>query len=141
MVYKIVKLSDVLYYIYWAQDASAKDGYQFVSELEQLLMNADHKLCFISDLRYGCITQVDVLRKLSQLSTHPNWGAGTSFVSPASSIFSRFFDRLLRMRHREDPAWTTPDQAITYLEMIFPGVTKNIDWDKVIAGSHPEVNA
>lgn len=140
-VYRIVMLSDALCYIHWAQDASLKDGYQFVADLERILNQRPNKIYFISDLRLGCITQVEVLRKLSHLGAHPNWGGGTSFVSPTSSIFSRFFDRLQRAHRQEDATWPTPEQAITYIEMLSPGITKGIDWERVLAGEFPEAKA
>ncbi len=134
MNYSITKLSERLCFIRWTQDASDAEALEFVIELAAILEQSTVSLFFLSDLTRGCITQLDGLRRLADLTTHPNWGGSTSFASMSSSVFSSLFGRLVNTRQQDDRTYMNPQEALDYLERLLPGITKDIDWSAILNG-------
>jgi len=132
MNYRVRKLSEQLVYIRWLQRPSAVEGYEFVQDLRDILNESPQPLYFISDLRKGQITDVQVLRQLGDLTKHAYWAGSTAFSELISSkVFVDVFTSLAQQRTRE--IWPTAQEALAYLESICPGVTTDIDWDDVLS--------
>jgi hypothetical protein len=132
MPYTIIKLSERLYFIRWMADATDEEATRFIAEMTLFLDQAENPLYFISDLTRGCITQLDVLRRLADLTTHRNWSGSTSFASISSSVFSNLFARLASTRQKDDRTFTNLHDALDYLEELAPGITDRIDWDDLL---------
>lgn len=135
MSYIITKLSERLYFIRWTEDATSDEASQFVIELRTILEQSTVPICFFSDLTRGCITQLDALRHLADLATHPNWNCSTSFASMSSSVFSSLFGRLVSARQQSDQTFMNPQDALDYLERLVPGITDQLDWDTILNDS------
>ncbi|MCC6612879.1 MAG: hypothetical protein IT320_05325 [Anaerolineae bacterium] len=137
MNYRVRKLSEKLYYIRWLQRPSAVEGYEFIEDLRDLLDEVSQPIYFISDLRKGQITDVQVLRQLGDLTKHEHWAGSTAFSELiASKVFVNVFTSLAQQRTRE--IWPTAQEALAYLESVAPGVTADIDWDNVLSDGHAQ---
>lgn len=135
MDYKLIKISDDLVFIKWYRTplVGADSEQQFLNDIELHLNQADRPIYFISDLRAGRIVNIDVLRRMAGLATHPNWGGGTSFSdNPLTSIFADVFARFAKRANRQDQIWYSPKEAIKFLETLKPGITEGIDWDRLL---------
>jgi hypothetical protein len=133
MAYAITKLSERLYLIRWSADATTEEANEYLAELAQILDQTSIPIYFISDLRRGCITQLSALRRLANLATHPNWGGSTAFGSMSSAVFSSLFERFTSNRQQGDRTYTDAQEAITYLETLFQGITAAIDWERILS--------
>ncbi|MBE0689356.1 MAG: hypothetical protein IH587_04460 [Anaerolineae bacterium] len=132
MSYSVHKLSERLYYIRWLKPPTSAEGHAFVDSLGRLLEESPQPVYFISDLRNGQITDVQVLRRLGGLTKHEKWAGSTAFSERiASKVFVNLFTALAQTRHRE--IWPTAEEALAYLESVCPGLTANIDWQDVLA--------
>lgn len=134
MAYAIIKLSERLYLIRWSADATTEEANQYLAELAQVLEQTITPIYFISDLTHGCITQLFALRRLANLATHPHWGGSTAFGSMSSAVFSSLFERFTSTRQHSDRTYTDPQEALAYLESLLPGITADIDWERILSG-------
>jgi hypothetical protein len=136
MPFTFTALPNNLYFIRWeGGKATRTDGQQYILMFESLLAKATSPIYFITDLRQGHIGDIDILRRLSKLSSHPFWGGGTAFGNaPESEVFASFFARMVERQRRDDDVWPRPEQALAYLEALKPGITQGIDWAALIEG-------
>lgn len=132
--YEFMRLSDELVLISWHRTpSSAKIEQQFVNELRQLLDSATIPQYIISDLRRGRIVTVRILSQLGQLTAHPNIGGSTAFShDPLTNIFVATFKRLTGKYKSRNETFDTPEEALAFVESLKPGITNNIDWEKII---------
>ncbi|MEP7284873.1 MAG: hypothetical protein ABI947_03795 [Chloroflexota bacterium] len=131
-LYKITVYNNQLVYIKWQGIPLPTECTEFLTELTALLDNAVAPLAIISDLRKGHITDVQALRTLSNLASHPNVVGSSSFGDTAGTkvyggVFSRFVGNKNNHLIRERLSL-----ALSDLEKLKPGVTQNIDWDSLI---------
>lgn len=132
-VYEFHKLKPELYLIVWCDFPTALQGEKFLQELQAIVEHADRKVCFLSDLRRGYIKDTLQISKLSKVIAHPNCGPTTAFGSMGSQVFVGVTHRLLQRAQRNDFGWATLRDALKYLEEMQPGITADIEWDKVVA--------
>lgn len=133
MIYEIKAIKPTLFLITWNGYPSNGEAAQFIRELTALLNNAKEALYFISDLRKGCIVNVRMVSQLVALTQHPKWGGSTAFSKqPISRIFLNSFERLLPEAKGDNNTFEHPEEAISYLEMLAPELTKDVNWQEFI---------
>jgi hypothetical protein len=135
MDYEISRLSESLVYIRWLQTPSLNSASerQYLVDVTKLLDEASTPQYFVSDLRYGRIVTVTILRRLGGLTKHANWGGSTAFSSnPVTSIMVGFFSRFAHKERPQDEIWNTPEEALAYLESIQPNITADLDWNAIL---------
>ncbi len=128
------RLSDKIVLITWTRtpDKTAEEDY--LKQLGEQLDQAEHPLYFISDLRKGRIIGMRSIQKLSEFTAHKNWAGSTAFSKdPVSKILLNSFKALSAKSESRNEMHTTPEEAISFIESLEPGITKDIDWDTVLA--------
>lgn len=128
------RLSDRLVLITWTRtpDKTAEEDY--LKQLGELLDAAEKPTYFISDIRKGRIIGMRSIQKLSEFTAHKNWAGSTAFSKdPVSKILLNSFKALSAKSESRNEMHTTPEEAISFIESLEPGITKDIDWDKVLA--------
>ena len=130
MVYNIRAMNKQLFFISWKYTPNSKEAGDFVKDIEKLLDAAADLIYFISDLRRGRIIDTRIIQQLSALSEHPNWGGSSAFTQDAiSKIFVSNFRRMIIKGQEKNSMFDRPEQALTFLESIEPGLTKDIPWN------------
>ncbi len=144
MDYQITRVSDVLWFIRWYNEPSSPETEpNFLADLLYILDHTDKLVYFISDLRQGCITNVETLRRLGEMTRHPVWGGSSAFSGSSSlqegTLYTKHFVNLFSKysehdKHRfvKEEFWFTPEDALAHLEVIAPGITAGIDWSQLI---------
>lgn len=135
MDYKITKLTDELVFIRWYRTPAPhmRAEEQYLKELEQLLNEADAPLYLISDLRKGRIANLRSIQRLSALTQHKNWAGSTAFSQDSvTSLLVHSFQIFAHNTQTRNEMQTTPEQALSFIESLKPGLTKDIDWVKVL---------
>lgn len=143
MDYQITRVSHALWFIRWYNEPSSSETEtSFLADLQALLDKADQPIYFISDLRQGCITNVETLRQLGEMTRHPLWGGSSAFTGGSlqeGALYTRHFVNLFSKyseheKHRlvNEELWFTPEDALMHLEAIAPGITAEIDWYALI---------
>lgn len=135
MDYIITRLNDELVFIRWYRTPAAHSGCedQFLAELECLLNESPVPMFFISDLRKGRIANVRSIQRLGALTRHKNWAGSTAFSKdPVTSLLVRSFQMFARTAQSKNEIQTTPEEALSFIESLKPGVTNGIDWTKVL---------
>lgn len=131
MHYRITQLKDNLVYIKWyrAPQPHSKLVKEFIGDLQTHLNAASAGIFFISDLRQGRITDMHIIQQLAELTRHPHWAGSTAFSDNyASTVLVRSFSTFAGQPKDHREIWTTPEEAIAYLESLKPGLTEGIDW-------------
>lgn len=132
MDYEFTQLSPNLVFIRWYNNPTSPDiERQFVEDLKNIVDRAVQPTYFFSDLRQGCISNVHTLRKMGELTRHPNWGGGAALGKKLSTdMFVNTFERL-SVDRKGDRMLYTVSSALDVLEAQKTGITKNIDWSLV----------
>jgi hypothetical protein len=131
MYYQITLLKDNLVYIKWyrAARSNTHSVKEFIADLQGRLNAASAGLYFISDLRQGRIVDMRVIQQLAGLSKHEHWAGSTAFSdNPVSNVLVRSFSTFAGQPKEHREIWTTPEEAIAYLEAMKPGITDGVDW-------------
>ena len=134
MRYEIKQANQHVYFIKWyvSPDDEMSTGRQFIKDLQLVLNSRQVPAFFISDLREARIRDVSILRRLAELSRHPNWGGGTAFASDlTSSVYQGFFQKIAEA---EGDLTDTLEGSIASIEAMQPGVTADIDWESILGG-------
>ncbi|MBI5667333.1 MAG: hypothetical protein HZC41_04935 [Chloroflexi bacterium] len=135
MDYKITRLTDELIFIRWYRTPTVHSGSeeQFLTELERLLNESSGPLYFISDLRRGRIANVRSIQRLGALTQHKNWAGSTAFSrDPVTSLLVRSFQLFAHSAQSKNEMQSTPEEALSFIESLKPGVTEGVDWVKVL---------
>lgn len=135
MDYKIARLTDELVFIRWYRTPAthADCEARYLTELERLLNESPVPLYFISDLRQGRIANVRTIQKLGALTQHKNWAGSTAFSKdPITSMLVRSFKSFATSGTSRNEMQTTPEQALSFIETLKPGLTEGIEWDKIL---------
>ncbi|HEX2907629.1 MAG TPA: hypothetical protein VHO69_12245 [Phototrophicaceae bacterium] len=135
MDYQIKKLTDELIFIQWRQTPTVNSEVenQYLKELEQLLTAAPQPVYFLSDLRSGRIVNLRAIRRLGELTQHRNWAGSTAFSKdPITSLLVRSFQSYAQKSPSKNEMQTTPEEALSFLEALKPGLTEGIDWPTVL---------
>lgn len=141
MDYRITRVSNKMVFIRWfGEPENTKSEDQFIHELKAVLDEADNPVYILSDLREGRLKNVEAIRKLADLvEHHPNFSGGTSF---SHDIYTPLFVGLYSKFSHQDKTvreiWPSLQEALSYLESLAPGVTQNIDWDRLISSTASE---
>lgn len=133
--YEIIRLSPELVFICWHRSPGRNAGTEekYLAEIKTLLDDAEQPLYFMSDLRKGRIIDIRVINQLVDLTRHRNWAGSTAFSqSPISKIFAGTFVRFSSTSASTNEMQDKPEEAIAFLESLKPGLTRNIDWNRVI---------
>lgn len=142
MDYQIKRLTESLVYIKWLRTPSlnSQSERQYVVDVQKLLDDASSPQYFISDLRKGRIVTVNILRQLGRFTEHKNWGGSTAFSkNPVTSIMVDVFSRFAHKERPQDEIWTTPEEALAYLETLKPKITEGINWNAVLNNDNASV--
>lgn len=131
MPYTFIPLNSRLYLIRWERNPTADESEEFLRAFKQMLDEAPQPVATISDLRKGCITDVQVIRRLSQLCQSKKFLCGSSFGGVSGQMFAGVFERLMARQDRDDSAFATAEEALRYLESLHPTITDNIDLNVV----------
>ncbi len=135
--YKVVQLTSELVYIKWhrfAQDDQYVEEQRYIDDIQALLDNAAHPLFFLSDLRGGRIMDITRLKQLAELTHHPNWAGSAAFAKdPLATIFVGVFRQLTRQDQQHPEIYEQPEEAVSFLESLKPGLTTGIDWAAVLS--------
>lgn len=137
MDYKIISLSDELVFIRWYHTPphNSTVGDHFVLEIKHLLEAAQRPLYFISDLRRGRIVSMRVIQNLAKLTEHPLWGGSTAFTGdPVTMMFVRSFKTFSTPSGTRNEIQKTPEEALSFLETLKPGITAGINWQELVSG-------
>lgn len=139
MSYKILMLNPNLYYIKWFEipkpNSTLMKNYFF--ELNAILDSEEHPVYFLSDLRDGHITNIHLLLQLARVLDHKNFGGCSYFSDKTAAARDVNMFRFVQSSGNSNKhiLFSTPDEAITYLETMQDGITKQIDWDEVLNGA------
>lgn len=135
MFFKFTRLSEQLVYIRWYDTPAIGDPaeVQFLEEAKAIIKTAEKPQYFISDLRKGRLTNIEVLHKLGSVARHPMWGGGTGFThDPLSKIFAGIYVRFAKNAQDRDAMFERPEDALKFLESLKEGITQGIDWAEVL---------
>ncbi|MBL8165670.1 MAG: hypothetical protein JNJ61_27040 [Anaerolineae bacterium] len=135
MYYRITPLKENLIYIKWyrAPRPNTHTVKEFITDLQTRLDTASVGLYFISDLRQGRIVDMRVIQQLAGLSKHERWAGSTAFSdNPVSNVLVRSFSRFAGQPKEHREIWTTPEEAIAYLESVKPGLSDEVDWKTLL---------
>jgi hypothetical protein len=135
MYFQFTRLNEHLFYICWYDTPPLGDSaeLQFLEEAKKIVNEATTPQYFISDLRKGRLTNVEILRKLGSVAKNPMWGGGTGFtLDPLSRIFAGIYVRFAKNAQERDAMFDRPEDALAFLESLKQGITANIDWPKVL---------
>ncbi len=135
MDYQINCVSDRLVYIRWLRESDDPAAEApFLDDLKYILDTAQQPVYLLSDLREGRIDDAETLHRLAELtSAHPNYAGGTAFSQDAyTSMFVGIFARYAHHNRRTTELWPTFDMALNYLETLSPGITQNINWERLL---------
>src|SRR5688572_27439391 len=92
--YEFIALPNDIVYIRWYRFPTKPEAVKFVNDIQKALDEADRKIYFMSDLRKGYVTDVWLVHKLGEQTTHKNWGGGTAFGGdPVTYVFLSMFVR------------------------------------------------
>lgn len=133
MDYEIQKLKPDLIFIRWHRPPTRQSDSQktFLADLKKILDEAPMPIFFLSDLRRGVITNLETLRRLGELTLHPNWGGGVSYGTKFSTdMYVDTFENLSLRKTGDHMAYTLED-ALAYLESLKSGLTSDVDWDSL----------
>lgn len=131
--YRINVLNNHLVYIEWKSNPLRDEAYRFVDDLSSLLNNASQPMYFISDLRHGRIIDIRAIHQLSELTTHKNWAGSTAFSeNPLSKLFTTTFRKGIFKGGERNTFFPTPEEAISFLEEMAPGVTEGVNWTEIL---------
>ncbi len=135
MDYTITKLTDELVFIRWyctpAPHLHIEE--QYLNELEHVLNESPVPLYFISDLRKGRIANLRSIQRLSALTQHKNWAGSTAFSQDSiTSLLVHSFQIFAHNASSRNEMQTTPEQALSFIESLKPGLTQTVDWVKVL---------
>ncbi|PJF43329.1 MAG: hypothetical protein CUN55_08990, partial [Phototrophicales bacterium] len=104
--------------------------HQWLKEMWDIVRNATEPVYFITDLRFGCVTDVRALKELAEIANHENCALGVGFSKSISSeVYAGLFARLSR---DDTPLQDTLEAALKLLEEHHPGITHDIDWEAVL---------
>lgn len=111
---------------------------RYLQRLQDSLENADRPLYLLSDLRFGCVVDDDVLQAMTTLCKHHNVAGSTAFsLNPTAHIYVRRFARKSRNgNHNAPPAtpiWDTAEEALRYLYQLNPDVMQGVRLDDIQA--------
>ncbi len=126
--YRIVALKPNLVLIQWYQTPAnhAPIIQEWLKELWQSVNTATEPICFLSDLRFGCVTDVRALKELATIAQHKNCAIGVGFSrSISSEVYANLFARLSK---ENNPMTDSLEAALQVLEQKQPGITADIDW-------------
>lgn len=135
--FEIEQVAPKLFFVRWltSPDAGSPCEENYLNVVNDILTQAPHPIYLISDLRRGRISNAYVLRELGKLTSHPLLAGSTAFSSdPVTNlmvgVFKQYARRVNKGEHHE--TWETPEEAIAYLELLEPGITDGINWEKLI---------
>jgi hypothetical protein len=132
MTYHLTLLSPNLVFIQPDSEPTREDDRIYLAEVRKLLDEASGPLYFLVDFRKFMTTNVSTINKLAQLSTHENFAASVAFSSDRSrAVYTGLYASLSGI---DGPRTLTDDPyaAINQLEMLCPGLTTDIEWQKVL---------
>ena len=135
MHYEIQPLSKQLIFVRWFPQATSRSRPQseYITEIAHLLNAATEPLYFLSDLRFGRITDVRLLQQLAKVTFHSSYGGSTAFSgSLLSELFVGVYSKFADPGEAENAFYKTLDQALGYLERIKPNITEGIDWQGIV---------
>lgn len=132
--YRINIISDQLVYIAWDKNPLRDEAYRFIDDLTVILDDATQPLYFLSDLRNGRIIDIRAIHLLSELTTHRNWAGSTAFSeNPLSKLFTMTFRKGIFNDLDRNTFFATPEEAISFLEVLSPGISECMEWAKILA--------
>ncbi len=71
---------------------------------------------------------------LSELTTHRNWAGSTAFSeNPLSKLFTMTFRKGIFNDLERNTFFATPEEAISFLEALSPGISACMEWAKILA--------
>lgn len=129
-------LKDNLVFIKWYHTPPIGSDSQklYLAQMQQALDEAYQAVFFLSDLRQGCIDDLETLRALGELTKHPHWGGGAAFSqNRATATMANVFRRMAQRSDHEDSIFTTLEKALEYLEQLKPGITAGLEWERILA--------
>lgn len=135
MDYQIRQLTDQLVFICWYRTPAPNSNCenQFLNELERLLDESPVPLYFVSDLRKGRIANVRSIQRLGALTQHKNWAGSTAFSrDPVTSLLVQSFKVFAHSARSKNEMQTTPEEALSFIESLKPGVTAGLEWAKIL---------
>lgn len=131
--YEFHLLSKQLIYVVWNRTPTSQEAMIFLEEHQAQLDNAVAPLYYISDLRRGKIIDMRILNQMSQLTKHDNYGGGTAFSGdPLGRLMVNSFRSLSNVAKDKTAVFTTPEEALSFLESKSNGLTGDIDWHTII---------
>lgn len=130
MAYEFHYLSSRLILVRWKRYPTPNEEQLFLTEHTRQLDNAEEPLFYISDLRKGRIITAHTINKMSALAQHPNYGGGTAFSKDSiSRMVVNNFRRFTHEASEKAAIFDTPEESLTFLESLQPGITEGIDWN------------
>ena len=138
MSYKILLINPYLYYIKWLEipkpTSTLMKNYFF--ELNAILDSEDSSVYFLSDLRQGHITNIHLLMQLAKVLNHVNFGGCVYFGDTSATNRDLNMFRLIQSANgtNKHTLFSTPEEAITFLEQQKPGITHQINWGEILNG-------
>lgn len=135
MDYESHKLSDEIVFFRWHrtsfQSEISESEQAYLAEIKRYLDAAHTPIYFVSDLRRGHITNIRALRKMGELTEHPNWGGGISFgAKPSTGMLVDTFERIA-LNKTGDHMTKSIGELVEHLEKLKPGITKGINLHSV----------
>lgn len=143
MSYRILMLSPCLYYIKWFEipkpNSTLMKNYFF--ELNAILDSEDKPVYFLSDLREGHITNIHLLLQLAKVLSHKNFGGACYFSDKSAASRDMTMFRYIQSMSQstgnsgKHVLFSTPEEALDYLESLEEGITQPVDWEEVLTGA------
>lgn len=106
---------------------------EWLAELWNIVNTATEPICFVSDLRNGCVTDIHALKELAAIAQHPKCALGVGFSQSISSeVYANLFARISK---ENNPITDSPEAALRVLEDYQPGISADIDWRSALVES------
>lgn len=132
-MYKLIWLNDRLVFIKLDASISKVSTRNLVRDLHKLLNQSTILIYILADLRHGHIVDTQIFNRIRFLTGHRNWAGSAAFRrNPISDLTNTKFQLLNLLPHDRDVIFNIPEEAIAYLELLEPGLTDEIMWDKVL---------
>ncbi|GAB4547920.1 MAG: hypothetical protein OHK0023_10000 [Anaerolineae bacterium] len=127
MPFTFIPLNARLYLIRWEGNPTAAESEEFLRAFKHMLDTAPQPVATISDLRKGCITDVQIIRRLSQLCQSKKFLCGSSFSDIKGQVFAGIFERFMLRQGGDDSAFSSAEEALQYLESLHPTIAEGVD--------------
>ncbi|MEM6528668.1 MAG: hypothetical protein AAF653_10260 [Chloroflexota bacterium] len=130
--YSVQQVTPELVFIQWHDVPNTNDtaNHTWVDDIHHLLMNAAQPQYFFSDVRNGHASNLQAIRRLTQVIQHENYGGG---VALGESLASRTYVSLtIKVAGKDDDIYRDRERALSALDAFKPGISATADWDALL---------